>query len=101
MDISNTNIDIVDFIDLINDTLSSEFIERWRHKYSEKFIKHFQLKVLESLNKQKPLKLNMLYTYLTKKCKYSPDQVINFFESIEIEIYSPFIYGRMNSLRKS
>jgi hypothetical protein len=100
MDISNTNIDIVDFIDLINDTLSSEFIERWRYKYSEKFIKHFQMKILESLNKQKPLKLSILYTYLTKKCKYSPEQVINFFDSIEIEIYSPFIYGKYKQIKK-
>jgi len=101
MDVNNTNIDIVDFIDLINDTLSSEFVERWRHKYSEKFIKHFQMKVLEALNKQKPLKLTILYTYLTRKCKYSPDQVLNFFESVEIEIYSPFIYGSLRSLRKT
>ena len=98
---SNINIDIVDFIDLINDTLSAEFVERWRYKYSEKFIKHFQLKVLESLNKQKPLKLSILYTYLTKKCKYSPEQVNNFFESIDIDIYRPFIVGPIRSKKPS
>jgi hypothetical protein len=97
----NTNIDIVDFIDLINDTLSSEFVERWRYKYSEKFIKHFQLKLLDSLNKQKPLKINILYTYLTKKCKYSPEQVLNFFESVDINIYRPFITGSLKTQKKS
>jgi len=37
--------------------------------------------------------LDMLFNYLTKKCKYSPDQVNKFFVSIEIDIYHPFIYG--------
>jgi hypothetical protein len=95
MQSENLDIDIIDFLDLLNETLSASFVEKWRHKYSEKFIKHFQLKLLSALNKQKPLKLEMLYNYLTKKCKYSPEQVINFFDTIEIEIYSPFIFGRL------
>mgnify|MGYP003109569220 CR=1 FL=1 len=89
----NLDIEIIDFLDLINDTLSYSFVEKWRHKYSEKFIKHFQFKILNAMNKQKPIKLDMLYNYLTKKCKYSPEQVHNFFVSIQIDIYAPFIYG--------
>lgn len=89
----NLDVDIIDFLDLINETLSYSFVEKWRHKYSEKFIKHFQFKILDAMNKQKPLKAEMLYNYLTKKCKYSQDQVQNFFISIEIDIYRPFIYG--------
>jgi len=91
---TNLDVDIIDFIDLINETLSYSFIEKWRHKYSERFIKHFQLKLLDAMNRQKPLKVEMLYNYLTKKCKYSQEQVDNFFESIDIEIYRPFIYGK-------
>ena len=53
------------------------------------------MKILESMNKQKPIKLEMLYNYLTKKCKYSPDQVTNFFDTIDIEIYRPFIFGTL------
>ena len=94
---TNLDAEIYDFFDLLDETLSSRFVERWRHKYSEKFIKHFQLKLLDSLNKQKPLKIEMLFNYLTKKCKYSPEQVKNFFNSIEIDIYSPFIFGRLSS----
>ena len=89
----NLDVDIIDFLDLINETLSYSFVEKWRHKYSEKFIKHFQFKVLDAMNKQKPIKAEMLYNYLTKKCKYSHDQVQNFFVSVEIDIYTPFIYG--------
>ena len=92
---NNLDIDIIDFLDLINETLSYSFIEKWRHKYSEKFIKHFQLKILDSMNKQKPIKIEMLFNYLTKKCKYSPEQVINFFNTIDIEIYRPFIFGTL------
>lgn len=92
----NIDIAIVDFLDLLNETLSYSFVEKWRYKYSEKFIKHFQLKILESMNKGKPIKKVRLYNYLTKKCKYSPEQVLNFFESIDIEIYAPFIYGRLD-----
>ena len=92
---NNLDIEIIDFLDLINETLSNTFVEKWRHKYSEKFIKHFQLKLLSALTKQKPIKIELLFNYLTKKCKYSPEQVTNFFDTIEIEIYSPFIYGRL------
>jgi len=90
---SNLDIEIIDFLDLINETLSYSFVEKWRHKFSEKFVKHFQLKILDAMNKQKPIKLEMLFNYLTKKCKYSPDQVNKFFVSIEIDLYHPFIYG--------
>jgi len=92
------DVDIIDFLDLMNHTLSYAFVEKWRHKYSEKFIKHFQVKVLDSLNKQKPLKLEMLFNYLTKKCKYSPEQVINFLETIDIYLYAPFIHGSLSEL---
>ena len=89
----NLDVDIIDFLDLINETLSYSFVEKWRHKYSEKFIKHFQFKILDAMNKKKPIKVGMLYNFLTKKCKYAPDQVHNFFVSIDLDIYSPFIYG--------
>ena len=87
----NTDIDLVDFMDLINYTLHKDFVEKWRYKYSEKFIKHFQIKILESLSKQKIIKLSSLYNYQTKKCRYSPEQVENFFDSVDILIYYPLV----------
>lgn len=92
---SNLDINIIDFLDLINVTLSSSFVEKWKYRYSEKFIKQFQLKLLQSLNKQKPLKINTLYSYLTKKCSYSPEQVTNFFKAIEIDNYRPLVTGKL------
>lgn len=90
---NNSDIEFIDFIDLINITLSNDFVEKWRYRFSEKFIKHFQIKILNSLTKRKVLKLETLYNYLTKKCKYSPEQVDNFFKAIDIDIYFPFIQG--------
>ena len=91
----STDIEFIDFIDLINNTLSNNFIEKWRYRFSEKFLKHFQIKILNSLTKRKVLKIDTLYNYLTKKCKYSHEQVDNFFSAIDISIYSPLIQGRL------
>ena len=94
---SNLDINIIDFLDLVNVTLSSSFVEKWKYRYSEKFIKQFQLKLLQSLNKQKPLKINTLYSYLTKKCSYSSEQVHNFFKAIDIDCYYPLIIGKLKT----
>ena len=91
---STTDIDIIDTIDLINFTLSNKFVDTWRFKYSEKFIKIFQLKLLESISNQKPLKIKSLYLHLNKKGKYSDLQIRNFFQSIDLELYYPLIYGK-------
>ena len=95
MDKNNIDVNIIDFIDLLDETLSTSFIERWRYTYSERFIKQFQMKILSSLTTNKPLKIDSLYIYLTKKCKYSREQVLNFFKSIDVSIYRPLIQGRL------
>lgn len=96
---SNSDIEFIDFIDLINITLSNDFIEKWRHRFSERFVKHFQIKLLSSLTKRKVLKRESLHNYLTKKCKYSPEQVDNFFKAIDIDIYYPLIQATKNKRR--
>ena len=88
-------VDIVDFVDLINFTVSDKFIDVWRHKFSEKFLKSFQYKILESMNRQKPIKLNTLFLALQKNNKYSKEQIVNFFDSIDIDIYRPLIQGEI------
>jgi hypothetical protein len=95
---SNLDIDIVDFIDLINFTLSDEFIDKWRFRFSSKFIKEFQSKVIKSLKDRKPIKLDSLIKHLSKKCGYSIDQVKNFFEAIDINIYHPLVLGKLSSV---
>jgi hypothetical protein len=85
---------IIDFLDLINYTLSSKFVNTWKYKFSEKFLKTFQINILKSLKTQKPLKLNTLTLILKKNNKYSDEQIKNFYESIDINLYRPLIQGK-------
>lgn len=96
-----TNIDeeISDFLDLISFTLSDDFIDKWKYRFSTKFLKEFQLKVIKSLKDRKPIKMESLVKHLSKKCGYSMDQVRNFFEAIDISIYRPLVLGDSPSLR--
>lgn len=94
----NIDTELFEFLDLLNYTLSSKFIDKWKFKYSEVFLKQFQLKLLNSLSNKKQLKLKTLFKYLTNRCKYSPEQVSNFFKSIEIEMYCPVIYGKISDV---
>lgn len=89
----NNNIDceLLEIIDLLDFTLSNKFIEKWNKKYSDKFIRNFQFKLRHSLQRQKPLKRSVLTKYLVNKCKYGEKQVENFFETIDITIYTPII----------
>tara|TARA_R110000824_G_scaffold179488_5_gene359713 strand:+ start:568 stop:873 length:306 start_codon:yes stop_codon:yes gene_type:complete len=100
MNKDNTDVNIIDFIDLLDETLSTTFIEKWRYTYSERFIKQFQMKILSSLTTNKPLKIDSLYIYLTKKCKYSKEQVLNFFDTVDIYIYRPLIQGKLTKHRE-
>ena len=89
---------LYEFTELLEFTLSNEFISRWKGKYSIKFLKLFQTRLMKSMSDRRPLKITTLYTFLTKKCDYSKEQVLNFFNSIDISIYSPLISGSRDRL---
>jgi hypothetical protein len=92
MYIEDIGIELYEVFELINYTLSNKFIENWESKYSAKFLSAFQVKLIDSLAvKKKPLTSNDMFKYLQKKCKYSPFQIRNFFESIDISSYAPII----------
>ena len=84
-------IELIEFIDLLDYTFSNKFIEKWRYKYSIQFVKRFQFKILKSINDKKPIKKKTIYKYLTTKCRYSEEQVNEFFSDIELEIYYPLV----------
>jgi hypothetical protein len=92
----STEAELIDLIDLIDYTLSDKFIQSWRYKYSEKFIRQFQLKLLSTLKDNKPIKIKTLTYFLRKNNKYSIEQIINFYKSININLYSPIIQGNLN-----
>lgn len=83
--------DLVDFFDHLDHVLSSEFILRWKFKYSSKFLKNFQIKLLQALDKNKPLKRSTLFNYLTKRCKYGEEQTLNFFRTIDLDLLYPLV----------
>ena len=89
---------LYEFTELLDFTLSNSFIERWKGKYSIKFLKLFQTRLMKSMSDRRPLKISTLYTFLTKKCDYSKDQVLNFFDSIDFNIYSPLIKGNRSDI---
>jgi len=87
--------ELSDLMELLDFTLSSKFIETWKHKYSEHFIKLFQSKIVESLKKEKPIKINSLVLAMKKNDKYSSDQITNFLKSIDVSLYYPVIQGKI------
>ena len=89
---------LYEFTELIDYTLSIEFVKRWKSKYSIKFLKLFQTRLIKAMSDRRPLKITTLYTFMTKKCNYSKEQVINFFDSIDISIYAPLISGNKRDL---
>lgn len=89
---------LFEFTELLDFTLSNEFIHKWKDKYSTKFIKLFQTRLIKCLSDRRCLKLSILYTFLTTKCNYSREQVLNFLTSIDIEAYSPVITGLLEDL---
>jgi hypothetical protein len=95
---SNTDIEFSDFIDLINFTLSEEFLDKWKFRFSSKFIKEFQKKLIKSLKDRKPIKIESLHKHLLNKCGYSNEQIKNFFYGVDIDIYHPIVLGKLSSL---
>ena len=89
---------LFEFTELLDFTLSNEFINRWKGKYSTRFLKLFQTRLMKSMVDRRPLKITTLFTFLNKKCDYSKDQVLNFFDSIDISIYNPLIKGSLRDL---
>lgn len=92
------DIDLVDFIDLVNFTLSEQFLDKWKYRFSIKFLKEFQDKIIKSLKVRKPIKIESLFKHLSKKCGYSSEQIKNFFEAIDINIYYPLVLGKLPSV---
>jgi hypothetical protein len=82
---------LIDFMDLVDFTLSDRFVEKWRHRYSSSLITLFQLKLIESLKKKKPIKKKTLTTLLVKRHKYNVEEVTSFFDAIELDLYNPVI----------
>ena len=91
--------EIHDLLEVINYYLSNNFKEKWRHRFSDRFITCFQTRVLKALKDNRPLKFDTLYMFLSKKSGYSKDQVLDFIEETDIELLRPFMTGSLTKHR--
>lgn len=89
---NDIKISLIEFYDLMEYSLSFKFRDKWKDLYSERMVKLFQLKILQSLKNQKPIKKSSLVNYLSNKGRYKKEIIEDFFESIDIELYRPFIF---------
>jgi|GEM_PF-1163492 len=94
----NIDTELIDLMELIEFTMSIDFLNKWKMKYGERLIRLFQIKILDSLKKQKPLKLNSLCKFLIVDSGFNQEIIINFLKDIDNGIYYPIILGKISSL---
>jgi hypothetical protein len=94
----NTETELIDFLDQISFTMSKEFIDRWKSKYGERILKLFQSKLLASLKKQKPIKVDILFKFLVKDSGFNPEIVYSFLIDVDFELYQPILSGSTRDL---
>jgi hypothetical protein len=91
--------EIIDLLDLLTFTLSSDFLDKWKSKYGERLLKSFQVKVIDSLKLQRPMDIQNLFKYFTVNLHYNPEIINSFFRDIDFDIYQPIIHGSLTQLR--
>ncbi|MAC33037.1 MAG: hypothetical protein CME38_05460 [Haliea sp.] len=90
--------DLVEIIDLLNFTFSSDFTDKWSFKYGKRLPSLFQIKLLKSLDTRKPLKLKIVQKFLTVDSGFNKEVVESFLEDIDYEIYRPIISGSLKAI---
>ena len=90
--------DLVEIIDLLNFTFSSDFTDKWSFKYGKRLPSLFQIKLLKSLDSRKPLKMKIVHKFLTIDSGFNKEVVESFLEDIDYEIYSPIISGSLRTV---
>lgn len=95
---SNLETDLIDLMDTLEFTISKDFLNKWKFKYGERLIRLFQIKILDALKKQKPIKLKNLTKFLVTDSGFNIEVVKNFYLDIEFDIYYPIITGNLKSI---
>ena len=90
--------DLVETIDLLNFTFSSDFVDKWSFKYGKRLPSLYQLRLLKSLDTRKPLRLQTLYKFLVVDSGFNEEVIKSFLEDVDYEIYSPIIRGKVEDL---
>jgi len=91
--------DLVEIIDLLNFTFSSDFVDKWSFKYGKRLPSLFQIKLLKSLDSRKPLKIKIMHKFLTVDSGFNKEVVETFLDDIDYEIYRPILSGNLEPIR--
>jgi hypothetical protein len=94
---TNLDQDLVETIDLLNFTFSSDFVDKWSYKYGKRLPSLFQIRLLKSLDGRKPIKIESLNKFLTVDSGFNEEVVETFLEDIDYTIYSPIIQGTLTA----
>ena len=97
---SNLEQDLVETIDLLNFTFSSDFVDKWSFKYGKRLPSLLQIRLLKSLDTRKPLKIQTVYKFLVIDSGLNDEVIKSFLEDIDYEIYYPIIRGTLRDLIK-
>jgi hypothetical protein len=93
----NLEIELIDLIDVVDFTLSKDFINKWKMKYGERIIRLFQIKLIDSMKNQKPIKIRNLVKFLVIDSGFNYEIVENFLLDIDFDVYSPIISGSLQA----
>ena len=88
-EVNSYSIELLDYVDSLDFLFSEAFLLKWKHKYSEDFIRVFRLKILKSLQEIKPIKRETLKNFLKIKTKFNEEIIFEFFEDIDLNLYLP------------
>tara|TARA_R100001510_G_scaffold56982_2_gene63706 strand:- start:779 stop:1075 length:297 start_codon:yes stop_codon:yes gene_type:complete len=97
---NNLEQDLVETIDLLNFTFSSDFVDKWSFKYGKRLPSLLQIRLLKSLDTRKPLKLQTVYKFLVVDSGFNEEVIKSFLEDIDYRIYSPIIRGTIKDLNQ-
>jgi len=92
---ANLEQDLIETIDLLNFTFSSDFVDKWAYKYGKRLPSLFQIRLLKSLDGRKPLKIETVNKFLTIDSGFNEEVVESFIEDIDYQIYRPIISGSL------
>lgn len=91
--------DLLETIDLLNFTFSSDFVAKWSFKYGKRLPSLFQLKLLKGLETRKPLKMQSLHKFLIVDSGFNKEVAESFLIDIDYEIYYPMVLGVLTDLQ--
>lgn len=94
----NLEEELIDMMDLVDFTFSSDFVDKWGFKYGKRLPRIFQFRLMKSLSSHKFIKMTAIHKFLTTDSGFSSEVVNNFLKDIDYELYYPIIVGDLDEV---